>query len=376
MPRKILHVLGSMNRGGVETWLMHVFRNIDRSAFKMDVVVHSAQPAAYDDELNFLGVSIIHCAFPSRPLTYARTLSRLLKEHGPYDVVHSHVHHYSGFILRVAYKAGVPIRIAHSHNDTRPALAEASLPRRCYSALTKRLIARYATRGLAASNLAAESLFGPDWKLDSRWKTLYYGIDLSEMRAPVDATGMRRELGIPNGAYVVGHVGRFNEQKNHKFILEIAKELSSIDADIFFLLVGDGPLRPKMESLVQQAGLSKRFRFALVRSDVPQLMKGCMDLFLFPSLYEGLGLVLVEAQAAGLPCLCSDIIPSEANVVRELVRRLPLSSSARDWGQAILERKSGNRMMEPTTALQTVMRSRFNLQERLADLAAEYATNY
>ncbi len=162
---RILHVLHGMNRGGIETWLMHVLRNIDRERFKMDFLVHTTKPCAYDDEIRALGSEIIPCFHPARPWLFAYNFRRLVRKHGPYDIIHSHVHHYSGFVLRLAQHAGVPVRLAHSHNDTSYAETDVGVLRRGYLALMKRWIARYATAGLAASRLAAIDLYGDTWKI-------------------------------------------------------------------------------------------------------------------------------------------------------------------------------------------------------------------
>jgi glycosyltransferase involved in cell wall biosynthesis len=373
MPRKILHIVGSMNRGGVETWLMGVFRNIDRSRYQMDVAVHSLQPGSYDQELKSMGATILHCPYPSRPWSYVRRLRKLLREHGPYDVVHSHIHHYSGLVLLTARRAGVPVRIAHSHNDLRPAEVGARLPRRFYLALTERWIKRHATRGFACSMKAAESLFGSDWEQDSRWKILYYGVDLPTTERMADREELRREFNIPRGACVVGHVGRFDKQKNHTFLVKIAAELVRSDPNVFVLLVGDGSLRADIEAQVRTSGIVDNVRFALVRPDVFRLMNGAMDVLLFPSLHEGLGLVLVEAQAAGLPCVCSDVVPDEAFVIPELVTKLSLNLPASTWAEAVLARKDQPRPVSQDLAFHSVMKSRFSQQEHLAELCSEYA---
>src|ERR1700733_11910503 len=129
---RILHVLGKLDRGGVETWLVQVLRHIDRQKYQMDFLVHSESPGAYDEEVRALGSRIIPCLHPSNPVMYARNFRRALRQYGPYDVVHSHVHHYSGYVLTLAAMWGVPVRIAHSHNDTRAAEASTSIGRREY----------------------------------------------------------------------------------------------------------------------------------------------------------------------------------------------------------------------------------------------------
>ncbi len=335
-PIRILHVLGMMERGGAETWLMHILRMIDRDRYQMDFLVHITEPQDYDDEIRALGSAVILCPHTRQPLRYARDCLRVLKEHGPYDVVHSHVHRYSGLVLRLAKRAGVPVRIAHSHLDASASEAQASLPRKAYATLMHHWIERTMTDGLSVSHQAAADLFGPGWESDSRHRMLFCGIDMEPFSQPPCHAAVRAALGIPEDAFVVGHVGRFTEQKNHALLLAIAAETLALAPDTRFLLIGDGELRAVMEERAAQLGIADRVIFAGLRPDVPQLMLGAMDAFLLPSLYEGLPLVLMEAQAAGLPCVFSDTISHEADIVPSLVSRRALTTPPRAWAETLL----------------------------------------
>ena len=279
---RILHVVGKLDRGGAETWLVQVLRHIDRQKYQMDFLVHTTDPGAYNEEVRALGARIIPCLSPSNPLQYAFNFRRVLREHGPYDVVHSHVHHYSGYVLMLAATAGVRVRIAHSHSDTRSAEASKSVERRAYLRAMRTMIRAFATRGLAVSDEAGCDLFAPQWQdRTDKWQLQYLGIHLSRFEIEVNAEEVRRSLGIPPDALVIGHVGRFCEPKNHAFLVEIAREVVRMEPRSFFLLVGDGPLRSAIEEKVRNYGLAKHFTFAGVRSDVSTLMKGAMDVSYF-----------------------------------------------------------------------------------------------
>jgi glycosyltransferase involved in cell wall biosynthesis len=334
---RILHVLGKLDRGGAETWLVQVLRHVDRQQYQMDFLVHTNEPGAYDDEVRALGSRIIPCLSPSKPLTYARNFRRVLREYGPYDVVHSHVHHYSGYVLMLAAMCGVPVRIAHSHNDTRFAEASASWVREMYLGAMRKLIRTMCTRGLAVSSEAGADLFGERWRILGRWQLQHLGIDLSRFEIEINKMQVRASLGIPEDALVIGNVARFSRQKNHAFLVEIAREVISRHQSAIFLLVGEGELRPAIERKVRACSLQDHFIFAGLRADVPSLMKGAMDVFLFPSLYEGLPITLLEAQAAGLRCLVSNSISKEADVLPDLVRREDLSNSASKWAFRLLD---------------------------------------
>lgn len=371
-PIHILHVVGGMNRGGIETWLMHILRHLDRDRFQMDFLVHTTQPCAYDDEIRALGSKIILCLHPSRPWSYAHNFKRILRESGPYDIIHSHVHHFSGYVLCLAQQAGVPVRIAHSHMDTSLVEAKEGFYRHLYLTLMKSWIAHYATVGLGASRKAVANLFSPVWKTDLRWRVFYCGIDLAPFQDVLDSVTVRAELGIPADAFVIGHVGRFEAQKNHLFLVEIAAEVAKQEPKMSLLLVGDGSLLPEIKCQVVQTNLSDRVIFASLRPDVPRMMLGAMDLFVLPSLHEGLPIVGIEAQAAGLPFILSDVISEELDKVKPLLRRLSLSQSASAWAETILNLKKTGSGITQAEALMMVKQSPFNIRTGIKELEKLY----
>jgi glycosyltransferase involved in cell wall biosynthesis len=371
-PIRVLHVVGGMNRGGIETWLMHILRSIDRDRIQMDFLVHTQNSCAYDQEIRDLGSKIIPCLNPEKPRLYSANLKAILQEYGPYHVVHSHVHFFSGFVLRIAYQVGVPTRIAHSHNDTSSVEANARWTRKIYLALMRRWLFYYATFGLAASRLAAIDLFGKQWENKLRWKLLYYGVDLKPFEECIDLQNIRAELGIPQNALVIGHIGRFVHQKNHAFLIEIAQEMIHKEPNAYFLLIGEGELRQDIEAKVAECGLKNHVCFTGSRADVPKLMRGAMDIFVFPSFYEGLGLVLVEAQAAGLPCITSTVVPEEADIIKPHIKRLALSSSAETWATEILKMQKLQLSINPKDANKLVSNSIFNIKSGITSLTKIY----
>ncbi|WP_414577515.1 glycosyltransferase family 1 protein [Anabaena sp. CCY 9402-a] len=372
-PIRILHVVGGMVRGGIETWLMHILRHIDRDRFQMDFLVHTTETCPYDDEIRNLGSQIIPCPLQRwYPWSYAANLKRIFCEFGAYDIVHSHVHHFSGYILNLAKQAGVPVRIAHSHNDT--SAQQTSLYRRGYNSLTKSWIDRNATLGLGCSGQAATDLFGSQWQTDSRWQTLYYGIDLTPYKQVIDPVAVRAEFGIPSDAFVIGHVGRFEPQKNHKFLIEIAAEIAKREPQTRLLLVGEGYLQLETYQQVVQMGLGDRVIFAGSRPDVPRLMLGAMDVFFLPSLHEGLPLVLLEAQTAGLPCVFSDVITEEVDIVKPLITRTSLSRTTSHWAEVILAQRDAVASITPAEVLAQVQQSPFSIETSMQHLQKMYAT--
>ncbi|MDJ0734636.1 MAG: glycosyltransferase family 1 protein [Nostocaceae cyanobacterium] len=372
-PIRILHVVGGMVRGGIETWLMHILRHIDRDRFHMDFLVLTPEPCAYDEEIRALGSRVIPCPLQRwLPWIFAANFPKILEEYGPYDIVHSHVHHFSGYILRLAKQAGVSLCIAHSHNDTSSQEAKAGLYRRLYCQLTEFWITRHATLGLGCSCKAAADLFGAEWGTDPRWQILYYGIDLTPFENVVDSQAVRAELGIPADAFVIGHVGRFHPQKNHQFLIAIAAEIAKREPKMRLLLLGEGYLQPKIRQQVLQMGLGDKVIFAGSRPDVPRLMLGAMDVFLLPSLHEGLPLVLLEAQAAGLPCIFTDVITREVNTVQPLINRLSLSQPAQVWAETVIAQKQKVSNITKNYALALVKQSPFSIETSVQNLENIY----
>jgi glycosyltransferase involved in cell wall biosynthesis len=378
-PIKILHVVSHMHQGGIETWLMHILRNIDRDLFQIDFMVHFPEAYEYNDEIHSLGCRIIvspHINW-KRWWTYGVNFQQILREYGPYDVVHSHIDLASGNIVRLAKYAGVPVRIAHSHNDKSQLRAKAGWKDRFLGTLLKFWIAHYATIGLACSRDAAADMFGWRWQSDRRWQILYYGLDLTPFQAKVEPAQVRAELGIPQDAFVIGHVGRFAPQKNHQFLVKIAAEIAKQEPKMRLLLVGTGSLRSEIEDKLAQLGLTDKVIFAGTRSDVPRLMLGAMDVFLFPSLHEGLGLVLIEAQAAGLPCILSNAIPEEADLVQPLMNRLSLSQPASEWAEVTLGQQKANLPIKQSEALLILQKdSSFGIEKCTKNLTDIYSNEY
>ena len=323
MPIRILHVVTYMGRGGLETMLMNYYRAIDRTKVQFDFLTHRDFRADYDDEIEALGGRIYR--LPNlNPFskTYLGALDRFFSEHPEYHIVHSHLDCMSGIPLKAAKKHGVPVRIGHAHNSNQPRDAKYLL-----KLLYKREIARNATQLFACSEEAGRWMFG-----GADYCVLNNAIDAVKYSYDIDTrTDVRRSLGLPEDGVVVGHVGRFDPQKNHSFLLNI---FAQMPGDARLLLVGDGVLRHDAEQQAEKLGIRDRVFFMGVRSDVDRLLQA-MDVFLMPSLFEGLPVSIVEAQAAGLPCLISDKVPIECRKT-DLVTQISLAASPAEWAEAVL----------------------------------------
>ena len=371
-PKRILQVVGAMERAGIETWLMQVLRRLDRKRFSMDLLYNTAKKCAYDDEVRNLNYRIISCLGLPNPFKYAINFFKILKANGPYDIVHTQQYHFGGLHLRLAYSAGVPGRIMHSRNMAK-AIPPSNIQKLTWPILDK-WIHRYSTHLLAVSKSAAQGLYGSKVFQDKRLQILPSAIELDPFLFQPDREAIRRSLGFNKNNLIIGHIGRFAEAKNHHFIIDIFAILASKHPELRLILVGDGPLRQEIENKCKLLGLKEKILFTGVRSDVPQLLMGAMDVLLFPSKWEGAPRVLMESQAAGLPSIISDVISEESIMAQPLVRRLSLKESPLLWAQAVLEALKAPRSLAQSQALAMIRESPFNIDDNVRRLQEIYAS--
>jgi len=367
---RVLHSVGHLLRGGIETWLHQMISRLDPARFEHYVLVWTDEEESFSAQFRDAGAKIIPCLNHSNPIYLARNLRSIIATNGPFDILHTHGTHLQGFVMALVSAFGVPAFIAHSHNDIRPVLKKSSLPYRLYSGIGYAALRHYSKIGLGVSEMAAECMFGSEWRSDSRWRLLYCGIDFQRFFRNADPM-LRDNLGIPEGRYVIGHVGRFVKQKNHMLMVEILDELVRRDPSYHMLFIGDGPMRDHVMAELKQRGLSAHITSILDTSDVSSYLASAMDCFLFPSTHEGLGLAAVEAQAAGLPCFLSDVIASEVVVNTSMCRRIAPRAPAPLWANEIMNAPSRISPTEPAFQ-QTFLESRFNIDHCVVGLAKAY----
>lgn len=333
--KRILHVLHSVNCGGAETLLMNIYRRIDRSRCQFDFLVNRFDTMHYEKEIEALGGNLFRMKFLTQvsPPVYTHRLKQFFSQHPEYRVVHSHLETTSGLILRAAATAGVPVRIAHSHNTRYPREGFLAWPENAYKDYCKKLIVPHATHLFACSPAAATWLFGTD---DRHATIIKNGTDTQRFAfRPELRRQVRDALGIAETTVVYGHVGRFYDQKNHRFLIDAFEQCVHSNPDSMLMAVGDGELRKAVESVARQKGLTDRVLFLGVRDDVDRLMQA-MDVFVLPSKFEGMPLVIVEAQASGLPCLVSSAIEPEADMGSGSIRFLPVDDPS-VWARTMSE---------------------------------------
>lgn len=355
---RILQVVCSLGWAGVEAVVMNFYRNVDRSKVQFDFIICSEKPQRYDEEILQMGGKIYRLPSRSgRPFAYMKALSRVIKEHG-YRIVHVHQNSASmamdGFVAKMC---GVPVVIGHSHNIRCNVLWQ--------HYLFKPLVNHVLTHRFACSEAAGQWAFGnrQDVKLvnnaiDSR-KYLFDKVLRERKRA---------ELGCAE-EFVVGFVGRLHEQKNPFRLLDIFKTMIEVRADSRLVLIGGGNLEISLKERCAELGISDKVLFLGVRPDVNELMMA-MDVFLFPSLFEGLGLVVVEAQATGLTCVVSENVPAP-NLTGK-VKIMQLADDNMMWVDVLLSADNSRR----SDAVNMIIKGHYDIAHEARRLQLFYEKNY
>lgn len=339
---RVLQIIRQMNQGGAENFIMNVYRNIDREKVQFDFLVY--KKGVFDDEIRKMGGKVYYGKYITEigQYSYCKKLKNSLQEHPEYNVVHSHLDQVSGIILEVAKMAGVKVRISHSHNTRNTN----SLLGKIYKKYLQSKINKNATVLMACGEEAAKWLFK---EKANEAIIVPNGIDLKRYKYDEDIRKqVRKELNIDENTIVCGHIGRFSKQKNHKFLLQIFKEYQEINKDSKLVLVGDGQLKAEIEKQVKDDNLQRNVMLLGNRTDSENIYQA-FDLLLFPSLFEGMSLVTLEAQAEGLPILCSDTIDKKTDITRTM-KFMSLQKSAKQWAEEI-EKMNKKRKIENNTVL-------------------------
>lgn len=340
-PLRVLHVVTTMNQGGIETMLMNYYRKMDKSQIQFDFLKHRDGNHVYDEEIEDLGGRLFVVP-PANPfdLRYRNALKTFFSNN-EYQVVHSHINCMSALPLMIAKESGASLRIAHAHSSNQ--VKDIRYP---IKMLCRKMIPFSATELFACSADAGQFMFG-----DHDFRVFPNAIEADKYTfSQTDRDAVRRSWEIDEETFVLGHVGRFSMEKNHRFLIRTFKALRDKGVRAKLVLAGDGGLREQVGAEVKSANLSSDVLFLGRIDDVPAVLSG-FDLFSMPSRYEGLGMALVEAQASGLPCVASDTVPTDGVVAAQLVSRMSLQDSPDAWAREYLamhERvPSGARSVNP-----------------------------
>lgn len=363
---RVLILITSLDRGGAETMIMNYYRHMDRSKVQFDFLVNRPQEGAYEKEIRELGGHIYRMG-PMYPLQfhkYKKDFRNFLHQHPEYRIIHSHLEERSYFPLRIAKEEGIPVRIAHAHAEYHGFNAK-----KIFRDYFRFRLKPYPTHRFTCSVSAARWLYGNKIMEENKFTIIPNAIDSKKYRYSKDVRDrIREELGIGDDTLLLGTVGRLSAEKNQEFLFDVLKELLDAGRNAKLLLVGDGPERTPLEEAAETLGIQDQVIFTGSVPNVPDYLQA-MDVFIFPSFNEGLGMALIEAQAGGLPSIASDTVPRAANI-SGTVEYLPIDN-AHTWADAIQKMKAGVRIPVPENLLSS---HGFEIQEEANKLQGFYLT--
>ena len=333
---RIAQVMGKMNYGGVEAVVMNYFRNIDRNNIQFDFIVDEDSILPQKEEILRLGGNIYKVPKYQKLPAYLKAVYKIFKQ-GNYTIVHAHMNTLSVFPLAMATLAKVPIRIAHSHSTD----GKGEVIRNMIKGILKPFSKLFTTHYFACSAFSGEWLFGKSAMKKGKITLIHNAIATEKFRFSSKVRDKKRkELGVEK-SFVIGHIGRFMPQKNHTFLLDMFEQIYQKRKDAVLLLVGDGKLEEEMKQKAKQIGINKACKFLENRTDVDELYQA-MDVFVLPSLYEGLPVVGIEAQTSGVRTILSSAMTKETKVLDNTVF-LNLEDGKEKWAEAVLQKQNVKR---------------------------------
>lgn len=357
---RVLQIMDNLNEGGIQAFVMNCYRNIDRQRVQFDFLVFKPGQQLYEEEIVDLGGIVYKCAGRREGIKKCHNDIKKFFINHKYDVVHYHASSLS-FIAPIYYakKNGVRTRIIHCHSSS-------FIGNKIHILLHKihrMQIASYANIYLSCSSEATKWMFGGT-EVESKVKILINGISIDKYKCLEDVRNQYRERLELKDCFVMGHVGRFSEVKNHKFLIDVFREVKKNINNAKLLLVGDGELRNSIENLTLEYQLDKDVIFLGRRNDIPSLLMS-MDVFVLPSKYEGFPVVAVEAQASGLPVVMSDSITKDV-AINDNVVRVSLGSSPKEWAIYILKFSTRN------NDVGSLIEAGFDIENTIKDLYTLY----
>lgn len=366
-PIRVASVIGRYIGGGVEAVTINYYRNIDKNKVQLDFICDEDSTNIPYEEIEKMGGKVIIIPSYSKPFKYHKALKRVLKE-GNYKIIHSNINTLSVFSLFAAKCAGVPVRIAHSHSTTNKKEKKKNLMKQVLRPFSK----VFATDYMCCSELAGRWLFGNKEYDKGNVYLLNNAIDLDKFKYNESLRKKKRkELGIKDNTLVIGHIGRFVAQKNHDFLIDIFDEIHKKNNNSILLLAGQGPLMEDIKNKVKELNLDDNVKFLGQRNDANELYQA-FDVFLLPSLYEGLPVVGVEAQAAGLLCYLSDDMTKETKVL-DITKFMSLNNTPKEWADNILDDVKKYKRIDTSKEMTA---KNFNIKEEAKKLEEYYLNLY
>ena len=366
-PIRVASVIGRYIGGGVEAVTINYYRNIDKNKVQLDFICDEDSTNIPYEEIEKMGGKVIIIPSYSKPFKYHKALKRVLKE-GNYKIIHSNINTLSVFSLFAAKCAGVQVRIAHSHSTTNKKETKKNLMKQILRPFSK----VFATDYMCCSELAGRWLFGNKEYDKGNVYLLNNAIDLDKFKYNESLRKKKRkELGIKDDTLVIGHIGRFVAQKNHDYLIDIFNEIHKKNNNSILLLAGQGPLMEDIKNKVKELNLEDSVKFLGQRNDANELYQA-FDVFLLPSLYEGLPVVGVEAQAAGLLCYLSDDMTKETKVLN-ITKFMSLNNTPEEWADNILDDVKKYKRIDTSKEMTA---KNFNIKEEAKKLEEYYLNLY
>lgn len=325
--KRVLQIIRSMGYGGAETFIMNLYRNMDRNKIQFDFLVNN--DGKYDEEIKELGGIIYKIPYITEvgQFKYVRELKKFFESHPEYQVIHSHIDQVSGIIVETANRCKIKKIISHSHNTKN----SNGILGRGYKRYLQSKINKNTTDKLACGINAAKWLYKKKWQNAT---IINNGIDVEKFKySENNRENMRKELNISESTIVIGHIGRFSKQKNHTFLVDIFYEFQKNNSDSILVLLGEGVLREKIKEKIEKLGIKDKVIILDNRPDTYKIYSA-FDILLFPSLFEGLSVVLIEAQFNGLKILTSENIDKNTDITGNVFYKR-LNESPKEWAKEI-----------------------------------------
>lgn len=367
--KKLVYFSHGLSANGIETFLVNVLKRIDKTKYDITVIIaiDEGVECLHEKTVTDMGIRVIHAGdldSVKKKLAYIKNLKRILtSEH--FDIAHANMDLLNGITLSVAKRCGIPVRICHAHNSKSQYALNGrfvvlkSFVQKVYGAAMKLKINSSSTELLACSDVASKYFYG-----NKKSTIIFNGIETADFKNAGDVQSYSKLFDAENVEHLLVSVGRLSPQKNPDFAVEIISELKKIRSDFKYIWVGGGELETELRQKVKELGIENNVIFTGVRTDVKDILV-CCDCFLMPSLFEGLPFSLVEAQAAGLPCIVSDTVTREADL--GLTEYLSLESGAENWAKSI-----SKTLDMPKKKVDEIKLARFDILNTVAQLEEIY----
>lgn len=362
-PIRVAQVIGIAINGGVESFWMNYYRHIDRNKVQFDFLVESTSDIIDKEEIEKMGGRVVIIPSYKNPIKYVKTLTKIFKEN-KYDIVHSNMNALSVFTLKAAKKAGVKVRIAHNHATT----SKRETLRNLAKQILKKFSKKYATDYFAVSKVSGEWLFGKK-SFEQGEVKVFNSFDVKRfLFSNENRKVFRNKIGVHDDTFLIGNIGRFVKTKNQSFLLEVFYQYQNIDPNSRLLICGEGPLENELKQKAVKLNIKDKVIFLEATAEIEKVYSG-LDLYMFPSLYEGLGLTLLEAETSGLPCIASNGVSQETKVI-DYVSYLDLNSDIQIWVNEI--QKFKEQKIDREACGKNVLNSSFSIDESVKRLEKIY----